>query len=218
MELFIVHDGGQRVHYSTERLYRYLSELGTDEVINDRAAQTIASLWHSPSEPLSTVLSTMGKVDRRMTRETFASDAEYAAAAPDDRRALDALSAYIVAKIATAPSSIRPCACDDCFDLVVGIIGDLCHACKGAGCTFGEGDSCQRDDAYGADDTPRVEYVGPEWEGDQEPEACCTFRCVNESCPNHHVDYPCTRKYEVPGTYPTEYVCELCAESLDSNN
>lgn len=149
MELFIVHDGGRREHYTSEGLFAHLSALRPGQVINDAAAQTIAAWWHSPDSPLSTVLSTMGKVDRRMNRETFASDAQYAAADPDDRRALDALSAYITAKIAAAPSGYRPCACADCPDLVVGIIGDLCSECEEAGCTFGEGDSCQRDDAYG---------------------------------------------------------------------
>jgi hypothetical protein len=174
MELFIVHEGVWGNHYTSETLFPYLDSLRPGQVVNDRAAQTIASWWHSPGQPLSTVLSTMGKVDRRMTRDDFCDATEYAelirrgaaadpldsADARNDRRAVDALCAYITAKIATAESSYRPCACRDCFETAIGIIGALCNECEPAGCTFGEGYDCQRYDAYGAEDDPCPEQCG----------------------------------------------------------
>lgn len=57
------------------------------------------------------------------------------------------------------------------------------------------------------------EYVGPEWTNNEEPKACCHFRCADDGCPSHYEDHPCTRKYRVPGGY----VCELCAEVYDEN-
>lgn len=160
MELFIVHEGGQREQYLSQGLFAHLDSLRPGQIINDAAAQTIAAWFHTPESKLSTVLSTMGKVDRRMTRETFATIDEYRNLDTDDRRALDALTAYIVAKIATAPSSYRMCACDDCSDATVGIVGELCHECETAGCTIGEGDECQRDDAYGTEDDPCTDDTG----------------------------------------------------------
>lgn len=149
MELFIVHESGSKLnHYADDALFDYLATLRPGQVINDSAAVTIAAWWHEIHEPLSTLLSTCGKVDRRMTRQTFASDAQYADASEDDRRALDALTAYIANKIAFAPASYRMCSCRDCFNLTVGIVGELCAECTDAGCTFGEGDECQRDDVY----------------------------------------------------------------------
>lgn len=62
---------------------------------------------------------------------------------------------------------------------------------------------------------PGAVYVGPPWpDGTPEPEACCTFQCANDECPNHTERVPCTRKYKVPGGY----VCELCAEQHDENS
>lgn len=149
MELFIVHDGGRQDHLTSEHVLmqtvRHANVAGV--IISDAEAQTIAAWWHSPAEPLSTVLSTMGQVDRRMTRETFAGDAEYAAADPDARAALDALGAYLAHHVAAAPSAVRPCACRDCFDTTVGIVGELCRHCTDAGCEYGT--DCERDDAYG---------------------------------------------------------------------
>jgi hypothetical protein len=148
MKLFIVHSGTtDLVHYSTEKLFDYLSLLRPGQVINDAAAQTIASWWHNPDSRLTTVLSTMGQVDVRMDRETFATWDEYIGADPMDRGALDKLCEYIAAKIATAPSGTRPCACRDCFEIAIGIPGAMCGECDYAGCQYE--DECSRDDAYG---------------------------------------------------------------------
>jgi hypothetical protein len=152
MELFIVHDGGRREHYMSESLIQRLREMPKGAIINDPAAQTIASWWHSPGEPLSTVLSTSGRVDARMTRETFASEAEYQRADADDKAALDALAAYLAHHIGNAPSGYRPCACRDCFDTAIGIVGAMCLECQEHGCDYQS--DCERPDAYGAEEAP----------------------------------------------------------------
>ena len=69
------------------------------------------------------------------------------AAPQGDRFALDRLVDYIEYHIAMAPSSLRPCACQDCTDLTVGIVGEMCSECESDGCEYGE--ECNREDAYG---------------------------------------------------------------------
>lgn len=64
-------------------------------VISDACAQTIASWWHSPSSPNSTVLSTMGAVTDDMSLSDFASQKEYESADRTNQQELDALKAYI---------------------------------------------------------------------------------------------------------------------------
>lgn len=152
MKLFIVHDAGRTAHLTSDRLFMHLAALPAGEIISDREAQTIAAQWHSPAEPLSTVLSTRGMVDMRMSRETFASDSEYNAASESDRKALDALAAYISHHIAAAPSGVRSCECRDCFEIIVGIVGEMCDGCEEAGCEYGT--ECSRDDAYGVGTCP----------------------------------------------------------------
>lgn len=67
----------------------------TGEIISDAVAQTIASWWHSPSCPLSTVLSTTGAVTDDMNLRDFANAFEYDRADLSQRDELDALEAYI---------------------------------------------------------------------------------------------------------------------------
>lgn len=149
MELFIVHSAPVNHLYTQDAMYE-IRNLRPGQVISDSAAQTIAAWWHAPSKPLTTVLSTRGQVDIRMNRETFASDDNYLTAENDDRRALDALAAYITDKIARAESGYRHCACRDCMDAAVGIPGAFCNACEDAECEYDT--ECDRDDAYGDDD------------------------------------------------------------------
>ena len=84
MELFIVHDGGHAEHYTSDELYAKLGTWPGDTPITDAMAQTIAAWWLDGRNTLSMVLATSGKVDRRMNRETFATQAEYSAAPQGD--------------------------------------------------------------------------------------------------------------------------------------
>lgn len=68
------------------------------EIISDGAAQAIASWWHSPRSPNSTILSTMGAVTVDMCIEDFADYVEYLLHAFDEQTELDALEAYILDK------------------------------------------------------------------------------------------------------------------------
>jgi|SRR5213076_2082627 len=65
------------------------------DVISDACAQTIASWWHSPASPNSTMLSTMGKVTDDMSISDFASQKEYDTANRTTQQELDALAKYI---------------------------------------------------------------------------------------------------------------------------
>ena len=67
-------------------------------IISDACAQTIASWWHSPGSPLSTVLSTMGAVTSDMSIRDFVTQDQFDLAELLDRDALKALDAYIVEK------------------------------------------------------------------------------------------------------------------------
>jgi hypothetical protein len=66
--------------------------------ISDAVAQTIASWWHSPGSPLSTVLSTMGAVTDDMNIRDFANEQEYDNADFSQKLELDALNGYIEAR------------------------------------------------------------------------------------------------------------------------
>lgn len=66
--------------------------------ISDACAQTIASWWHSPGSPLSTVLSTMGAVTADMDISHFAGQHEYDMADAKSQQELKALQMYIRAK------------------------------------------------------------------------------------------------------------------------
>ena len=102
----IVYDGGKQKHLTEHELMDYLRTLdeynstaGNSPIeINDAAAQTIASYWHSPGSPNSTLLSTMGKVSDDMSLSDFASATEYQSASWEHRRALDYLCTYILDK------------------------------------------------------------------------------------------------------------------------
>lgn len=140
MELFIVHEAPIARHLSDIAV---LDMVATGRIISDAAAQTIAAWWHSPAEPLSTVLSTMGKVDVRMTRETFCPDSEFAMLRMAEQDAANALAAYIRHHIAAAPSGARPCAVSDCMETAVGIVGAVCSQCEETGCEAGETCECE---------------------------------------------------------------------------
>lgn len=141
-----VYDGGRATHYTSEQLFVYLELLPTGTVIDDRAAQTIASWWANNDCPHTTRLSTMGIVDRYASIGCFgdAMDCE----TEDDKRALCALAGYITHKQQTAPSGARPCACDDCMDTAYGTAGELCEACAEAFCDAMCHASCERADAH----------------------------------------------------------------------
>lgn len=145
MRFFDVHVTGISELYTSAQLFGPGGELEplpvsvTDRrpnwdrgVITDRAAQTIASWWHSPDEPYSTRLSTMGRLDRYATLDNFGTVEQCETA--EDKAALLALGRWIDARKASAESGSRPCACNTCMDTVVGVIGDVCHACTEWGC------------------------------------------------------------------------------------
>lgn len=65
-------------------------------------------------------------------------------------------------------SGYRDCACRDCFDVAIGPLGTMCHACAEAGCDAFYTE-CQRLDAYGMEQD----------ESDASPVRCLT--CGTES-------------------------------------
>lgn len=159
LKLWPVYDGGIHNHHPSERLFRILRHMPEGTVISDRMAQTIAAWWHSPASPYSTVLSTMGQVDRYMSLSDFGNpdDAE----TEDDKAALLALGAYIAAKQAAAESGARPCACRDCMSIAVGTPGELCSECAEWGCDpTDESAGCDVPGAYGDDDDPCPDHCG----------------------------------------------------------
>jgi hypothetical protein len=148
-----VYDGGRQEHLTSVQAlsHVHLWEAG-GPVIADDVAQTIASWWCSPARPYTTRLSTMGRVDRYLTLDDFATETERPQYDVPGQAALRALGAYIDAKQAAATmgpkAGYRPCACDDCPDLTIGANGELCDACQSAGCSATEHAACERDDAY----------------------------------------------------------------------
>lgn len=105
------------------------------KIIPDSVAQAIASYWHSPGSPQSTILSTMGKVTYEMTREDFATDAEYAALEYDcDRHELDALSAYLdnIKRHHTPSGNVHACTC--CGEMVYALPWAKCTPCDDETC------------------------------------------------------------------------------------
>lgn len=103
----IIYDGGKQQHMTSDELYAYMAELeeGNDRLpmderseMSDRAAQTVAAMWHSPASPTTTLLSTMGKVSDDMSIADFRTHAEYLACDATDRMCLDYLATYILAK------------------------------------------------------------------------------------------------------------------------
>lgn len=68
------------------------------DVISDACAQTIASWWHSPASPNSTMLSTMGKVTDDMCISDFAGQHEFDMADRASQQELLALKAYIATR------------------------------------------------------------------------------------------------------------------------
>lgn len=113
-------------------------------VISDRCAQTIASWWHSPQSPYSTRLSTGGYVERYAAIGDFCPREEWAQYDQGERDALECLARYLEHYQSTAESGVRPCACDDCPDLVCGRTGELCASCADEGCDAEFSYSCER--------------------------------------------------------------------------
>jgi hypothetical protein len=132
MKLWTVYDGGALRHPGEAIVSATVSrwEL-TGEVISDRVAQEIASWFHSPREPYSTVLSTQGKVDHYMTLDAFGDPEQFEGF---DRACLLALGAYIADRKSTAESGYRPCACHTCMSVAIGSNGALCSGCEEWGC------------------------------------------------------------------------------------
>ncbi len=166
MRFYDAYDGGRQQHvtglqavlavgdlgYERGHVDREIRELrdGARGIISDAVAQTIAAWWHSPARPLTTRLSTMGRVDMALTLDDFATEAARPQYDVPGQAALRALGAYIEHKQACAPAGYRPCACDGCFDLVVSTPGGLCAECGEAGCD-NQGSECERADAYGVE-------------------------------------------------------------------
>lgn len=138
-----VHDGGRAEHYTSAELFELLAAWPGGKIITDRMAQTIAGWWASPSEPYTARLSTMGKVDRYVTVANFATEDEIAELSSQDRGALQALGIYLAHHQQSAPSGARPCACDECFEIAIGRIGELCELCAEHGCSATEKGSCE---------------------------------------------------------------------------
>lgn len=147
-----VYEGGRTAHRVEPIVRKAVAAYhNTGKPIPDDVAQPIAAWFHSAAEPYTTRLSTVGIVDRYLTREHFASDAEVAALSQDDKLALTALMYYVHRKQTDAISGSRPCACDDCMDTAIGKAGELCSECSEAGCSATEHDMCEREDAYASD-------------------------------------------------------------------
>lgn len=121
-----------------------------NRVISDQCAQTIASWWHSPQSPYSTRLSTGGHVERYVDISDFlAPDLwERTCETVSDVDALRRLRDYLRHHQVTAPSGARPCACDDCPDIVYGAAGELCETCDESGCDAEFTALCEREDTY----------------------------------------------------------------------
>jgi hypothetical protein len=86
-------------HASTEQVAYDADDFHMDgTIISDESAQAIASWWHSPGSPLSTVLSTMGAVTDDMNIRDFANEQEYDNADFSQKLELDALNGYIEAR------------------------------------------------------------------------------------------------------------------------
>lgn len=83
------HLSNDEVEFEVWEFFRF----GT--MISDACAQTIASWFHSPGSPLSTVLSTMGAVTDDMSISDFVSQKEYDSQNRTGQQELDALKAYI---------------------------------------------------------------------------------------------------------------------------
>jgi hypothetical protein len=95
--------------------------------ISDSVAQAIASYWHSPSSPNSTILSTMGAVTPDMSIEDFCSDSEYARIENiDNRWEVDALGDYIYTKQTKAGMAL----CEECAEMAFCDDDNLCEDCE----------------------------------------------------------------------------------------
>lgn len=84
--------------WSSEELYVFNAvheARAYGEMISPDIAMTIASWWHSPGSPNSTLLSTMGKVACDADMGDFATPAEYRSADNWNRWALDCLTVFI---------------------------------------------------------------------------------------------------------------------------
>jgi hypothetical protein len=75
-----------------DEMFRVMME---GAILSDAAAQTIASWWHSPKSPESTLLSTMGAVSDTMHISHFAGQHEYDMADERSKIELWALKEYI---------------------------------------------------------------------------------------------------------------------------
>lgn len=158
LQLWPVYEGGRAEHVSSTDVHRAVMEWDyrnkrfpsakDQRIISDAVAQTIAAWWHSPGEPYTTMLSTMGVVDRYTELSHFGTEAQ--CTMERARMALRALGAYIVDKQMNAPTGSRVCACHDCFEIAIVRAGEMCNDCEIAGCDPTDADAeCQRDDAYG---------------------------------------------------------------------
>jgi hypothetical protein len=85
------------VHSQVDMWFIYGADSEGPE-ISDAAAQTIASWYHSPANPNSTRLSTMGQVTDDMCLDDFVGAAEYLTGTFYDQMILDALESYIDSK------------------------------------------------------------------------------------------------------------------------
>lgn len=49
-------------------------------------------------------------------------------------------------------SGYRDCACRDCFEIAIGVVGAMCSDCEDAGCADAIGGECQAPGAYGVNE------------------------------------------------------------------
>lgn len=125
----IVHDPGKRSHYSSEELHAMLGHQEWNPITSGMA-QTIAAWWHSPDSPNSTRLSTMGQVTSDMSIGDFEDPGAYPVDSREHRE-LEALEHYIryYQTFPTTPAGYVFCACEECFEEIVGRQGDYCQEC-----------------------------------------------------------------------------------------
>lgn len=187
LQTFVVYEIPQpQKLYTSEELFRAMGLTRPGQIITDRCAQTIASWWLDGRNTYTMMLATGGKLDRYATLADFGDPEQWETA--DNKAALLALGRWIDARKAGAESGSRPCACTTCMDTVVGIIGDVCHACTEWGCDPTE----DNNECNVIPDDASTEEECPAWE---------TGRLSPESA-NHANRAASFHPVSDPGTYP----------------
>lgn len=115
-----VYSSGPLRHQHTEEVLRALFDpkIFGERTISDSVAQTIASWWHSPGRPNTTLLSSRGVVMSDTEIDDFADPEEYDNCEDFERKCLNALQHYIQTKKREYLSKNRML-CPFCFELAV---------------------------------------------------------------------------------------------------